>query len=359
MVRATARSLDRPPPKKRRPRHTSSSIISDAMLTPWVIAFMGAFTIRAPPPSARAGTLYMVDGAKPILVLGATGKVGLCVVRQLSDRGRNVRALARIPTSPTASTLAMLPGVDVVQGDILDKESLTAAVAGCSAVISVSGASRKSSLDDFIGIPPPILRTDMQFEGSHPQQVNYLGVVNTIEAMQAAGVSKIVRLTGLSCSFSAFNPFVLLIGCGLLSMSTAWHARSENLLRESQLDYTILRPGGLSDDARGANTLVAASETLPIAQGRIGRSDLAALAIEAACGPNGKRATVACGWVKDREDIGRYTVNSWAPLLAAIPPDAGPLPLEPYRLAFGLMLGGGLLATLLAFEQLAAKIFVG
>ena len=324
-----------------------------------LLPLMNVVNLRAPMPSARVGTPCMAD-TKPILVLGATGKVGMCVVRQLSERGQSVRALARTPTSPRAATLAMLPGVDVVQGDILDQQTLTTAVAGCSAVISVSGASRKSSLEDLIGFPPPILRTDMQFDSSHPRQVNYIGVVNTIEAMQAAGVRKIVRLTGLSCSFSAFNPFVLLIGCGLLSMSTAWHARSENLLRESQLDFTILRPGGLSDDARGSNTLVAASETLPINQGRIGRSDLAALAIEAACGSNGKRATVACGWAKDREDIGRYTVNSWAPLLAAIPPDApGPLPLEPYRVAVGLLLGGGLLATLLAFEQILAKIFFG
>lgn len=292
-----------------------------------------------------------------ILVLGATGKVGQCVVEQLSDSGQRVRALARDQHSQTAGRLAAMPGVDVVQGDLLDREALTSAVAGCSSVISVSGASRRSSFEDLLGIPPAILRTDMQFDSAHPQQVNYLGVKNTIDAMQAGGVSKIVRLTGLSCSFSAFNPFVLLIGCGLLSMSTAWHARSENLLRESDLDYTILRPGGLSDEPRRYNTLVAASETLPIAQGSIGRSDLAALAIEAACGPGGKRATVACGWVKDREAIGRYTVNSWAPLLAAIPSDAGPLPLEPYRLAVGLLLGGGLLATLLAFEQLVAKFF--
>jgi uncharacterized protein YbjT (DUF2867 family) len=325
----------------------------------WLVPnIMSALLIRSPAPNPRVRNPCMAGGA-PILVLGATGKVGLCVCRQLSESGYSVRALARDPTSPTAATLAVMPGVDVMQGNILEKKSLTTAVAGCSAVISVSGASRKSSLEDLMGIPPPILRTDMAFESSHPQQVNYLGVANTIEAMQAAGVRKIVRLTGLSCSFSAFNPFVLLIGCGLLSMSTAWHARSENLLRDSQLDYTILRPGGLSDDARGSNTLVACSETLPIAQGRIGRSDLAALAIEAACGTNGKRATVACGWAKDREDIGRYTVNSWAPLLAAIPPDAGPLPLQPYRLAVGLLLGGGLLATLLACEQILAKVFLG
>ena len=57
-------------------------------------------------------------------------------------------------------------------------------------------------------------------------------------------------------------------------------------------------------------------------------------------------------------------MNSWAPLLAAVPPDApGPMPLQPYRLAVGLMLafllGGGALAILLAVEQLAAKVAFG
>ena len=324
------------------PRNPSVTCSPRLMRAAWLLP-LACLTIRVP----------LVSASKPILVVGATGKVGQLVVKQLSLSGQSVRALARDPDSDTAAALASLTGVDVVQGDVLDRAAMESAVTGCSVVISVSCDSMKSSLEDLIGVPPPIFRTDLAFDQAHPQQVNYVGLVNTIGAMQGAGLSRIVRLTGLSCSFSAFNPFVMLIGCGLLSMSTAWHSRSENLLRESTLDYTILRPGGLSDDARGTNTLSAASRTLPLAQGRIGRADLAALAIEAACGKGGKRATVACGWAKEGEGA-----DSWAPLLEAIPSDEGPLPLEPYRLAVGLLLGGVLGVTLLV-ETTFAKVLFG
>jgi uncharacterized protein YbjT (DUF2867 family) len=62
-----------------------------------------------------------------ILVTGATGTVGHHVVEQLVQRGANVRALVRDPAK------AKLPeGVDVVQGDLLDVDSLRGALAGVS-----------------------------------------------------------------------------------------------------------------------------------------------------------------------------------------------------------------------------------
>lgn len=62
-----------------------------------------------------------------ILVTGATGTIGRHVIEQLVKRGADVRALVRKPES------ANLPaGVDVVQGDLLDVDSLRAAVNGVS-----------------------------------------------------------------------------------------------------------------------------------------------------------------------------------------------------------------------------------
>ncbi|HEX8612742.1 MAG TPA: NmrA/HSCARG family protein [Telluria sp.] len=62
-----------------------------------------------------------------ILVTGATGNVGRHVVEQLVQRGATVRALVRNPAS------ASLPdGVEVVQGDLLDVDSLRAALSGVS-----------------------------------------------------------------------------------------------------------------------------------------------------------------------------------------------------------------------------------
>lgn len=62
-----------------------------------------------------------------ILVTGATGTVGRQVVEQLVKRGADVRALVRDPAK------AKLPAsVDVVQGDLLDVDSLRGAFSGVS-----------------------------------------------------------------------------------------------------------------------------------------------------------------------------------------------------------------------------------
>src|SRR3954469_388659 len=62
-----------------------------------------------------------------ILVTGATGNVGRQVVEQLTQRGAKVRALVREPSK------AHFPaGVEVVQGDLLDVDSVRSAVSGVS-----------------------------------------------------------------------------------------------------------------------------------------------------------------------------------------------------------------------------------
>ncbi|WP_433695915.1 SDR family oxidoreductase [Paraburkholderia phenoliruptrix] len=60
-----------------------------------------------------------------ILVTGATGRVGRQVVNQLVNRGADVRVLVRDP-----SKADFPPAVTVVQGDMLDLDSLRKALAG-------------------------------------------------------------------------------------------------------------------------------------------------------------------------------------------------------------------------------------
>lgn len=69
-----------------------------------------------------------------ILVTGATGNVGGNVVEQLVDRGADVRALVRDPAK------AGFPaGVEVVPGDLLDVNSLRAAMSGVSTLFLLNG----------------------------------------------------------------------------------------------------------------------------------------------------------------------------------------------------------------------------
>ncbi|MCB9134127.1 MAG: NAD-dependent epimerase/dehydratase family protein [Anaerolineales bacterium] len=72
---------------------------------------------------------------KKILITGATGFIGGAIARRLLADGHNVRVLARDPAR--AGDLA---GAEIARGDLLDRESLRAGVAGCQIVIHCAGA---------------------------------------------------------------------------------------------------------------------------------------------------------------------------------------------------------------------------
>jgi len=76
------------------------------------------------------------DGCKrmagPILVLGATGRLGERVTRRLVEAGLAVRVLVRDPAR------LRVPGVEVMRGDLADPESMKAAVHGVSQVFSTA-----------------------------------------------------------------------------------------------------------------------------------------------------------------------------------------------------------------------------
>lgn len=71
-----------------------------------------------------------------ILVTGGTGRVGSQVVQQLVKRGANVRVLVRDP-----SKASFPAGVEVVQGDLLDIDSLRSAFKGVSALFLLNAVA--------------------------------------------------------------------------------------------------------------------------------------------------------------------------------------------------------------------------
>jgi uncharacterized protein YbjT (DUF2867 family) len=73
---------------------------------------------------------------QPILVLGATGRQGGAVARELLSRHREVWALTRSPASPAAQVLAER-GARLVGGDLDDAASIRTAMSGAAAVFSV------------------------------------------------------------------------------------------------------------------------------------------------------------------------------------------------------------------------------
>ncbi len=113
-----------------------------------------------------------------VLVTGATGFIGGNLARELCARGYGVRALVR----PGSNALTIEEtGVEPVEGDILDRDSVRRAASGCRAVFHCAAA--------------------YTFWSKNPQGVrraNVEGTVNVLECAAAAGAERIVYTSTVS-----------------------------------------------------------------------------------------------------------------------------------------------------------------
>ncbi len=158
-----------------------------------------------------------------IIVFGATGPLGRCVVEAGLSAGHQVTVFARTP-----GRLGRHAGLREVTGDVLDAATVATAVPGHNAVVSALGHSRPSPAGQDL----------------HP------GASHIIAAMQAAGVSRLIWISshgvGDSRGRSGFlfeRVFVPL----RLRAEFADKERQEALVSASDLDWTIIRPARLTN----------------------------------------------------------------------------------------------------------------
>jgi NADH dehydrogenase len=146
-----------------------------------------------------------------VLVTGATGFVGLEVVRQLHDAGHGIRILVRRRNSPRAQEAISRYGAEAHPGDVLDADSLGGAVQGMEVVIHLVGIISE------VG--------ESTFENVHTR-----GTGNLVTAVRQAGTRRFVHMSALGTRPAATSRY----------HQTKWAA--EELVRHSGLDYTIFRP---------------------------------------------------------------------------------------------------------------------
>ncbi|MFD0313605.1 SDR family oxidoreductase [Streptomyces flavalbus] len=141
----------------------------------------------------------------PVLVTGATGRVGRAVIDQLLDAGVPVRALTRRPEAA-----ATLPArVEVFTGDLTVPETLDPALTGAGAVFLVWTA-------------PP----------------------QAAEAVIARLAAHVRRIVFLSSPHRTPHPFFQ-----RPNPMAALHARVERLVAATGLEATIIRPGMFASNA--------------------------------------------------------------------------------------------------------------
>jgi nucleoside-diphosphate-sugar epimerase len=184
------------------------------------------------PPLAAVGAIGSTS-IQSVLVIGGTGRVGRAMVPRLIKEGFNVRVLCRDLVK--AKDVEELVGAELVLGDVCNMESLVSATVECNTVIDVHGMKpiRLAKITDLFTHPKNI--------PYHPYNINYLGVKRILVAMEINKVKKIVRITGAFIDTSAFIPLRALFNL-LLSFTSKWHEASELAIRQSGLDYTVIRP---------------------------------------------------------------------------------------------------------------------
>ncbi|MFF3968036.1 SDR family oxidoreductase [Streptomyces griseorubiginosus] len=148
----------------------------------------------------------------PVLVVGATGSLGSKVVDELLKRGKNVRALVR-PASD-ASRLESR-GVQIVRGDMLDVDSLVAAMTGADAVITTAAGYTRG--------------------GKNAHDIDTLGNANLAEAAHRTGIRRFVLTSILTSDQTPDVPHF-------------WHKKlAEDKLEQLRVPFVALRPGAFLD----------------------------------------------------------------------------------------------------------------
>ncbi|HEY0753622.1 MAG TPA: NAD(P)H-binding protein [Ktedonobacteraceae bacterium] len=176
-----------------------------------------------------------------ILITGATGYIGQHLVRRLIAEGQQPRCLVRDPQK--ARQLFSGKASELVQGDTTQMATLAEAVKGIDTLVHAAfmTADRKQS------------------PGNNYAETNVQGTANVIQAAEAAGVKRVIEISGLGTKPAQVGSYM------------QGRYLAEQMLKESQLDWTIIRPSVLfGKDApfiRGLTDLIRATPVVPLIGG--------------------------------------------------------------------------------------------
>ena len=156
-----------------------------------------------------------------LIIFGATGTIGRHLVDQALSQGHQVTAFARKPLA------LKLDHQDLTgqAGDVLDRAAVADALEGHDAVLIALGSGRKG-------------------------RVRSVGTKHVIDAMARHGVRRLVCQTTLGAgdSRALLNFFWKRIMFGLLLRNVyADHEAQEAFVKQSELDWIIVRPGAFTD----------------------------------------------------------------------------------------------------------------
>ncbi len=152
----------------------------------------------------------MENSQNTVMVVGATGYLGMEICSQLIKANKKVKGLVRTSSDENMVNGLKQMGVETVTGDIKDHNSLSESFKNVTTLISTATSTRSRK------------------DGDSVESVDEEGQLNVINAAKANGVKHVVYIS--------FNQIT-----GEFPLQTA-KRKVETALKESGMTYTILQP---------------------------------------------------------------------------------------------------------------------
>ena len=161
-----------------------------------------------------------------VLIIGANGNTATRVVKLLRDGPHDPLAMIRDPRQRAGFDEL---GVPTVLADL--EYPIDHAVAGCDAVIFAAGSGGHTGKDKTV-------------------LVDHIGAIRAIVTAQVQGACRFIMLSAVDADVNSTSS---------VSHYHKAKAHADNHLRETNLDWTIIAPGGLTDDPGSGRVVVSES----------------------------------------------------------------------------------------------------
>jgi uncharacterized protein YbjT (DUF2867 family) len=257
------------------------------------------------PSLIRISDTLIKDSQQPLIaVLGATGRTGRHVLTELSNRGVRIRALSRNIEKAQSS----VPGdYEWVYADVTKPKTLTLALQDVDIVISTIGST----------------------EEDNSELIDYQGSINFVDAAKESSVQHIIYMSSIGAGGAEnFSTVILNL---VTDKAMKWKSLGEEYIRNSGINFTIVRPGGLRGDPGTLGIKLDQGDQII---GWIPRADVASVLVESAFNENAFEKTFEVindesleidAWRGELKDLkkgeygeiatGKFPLNYWIAML--------------------------------------------
>lgn len=194
-------------------------------------------------------------------VLGASGRTGIYVIQELQSRDSNIRAFSRNIEKAKENISG---DFEWVYADVTKPETLTVALQGVDILISTIGSTG----------------------GDNSELIDYQGSINFVDAAKESGVKHIIYMSSIGAGGAEnFSTVILNL---VTDKAMKWKSLGEEYIRNSSINFTIVRPGGLRGDPGALGIKLAQGDQII---GWIPRGDVASVLVESIYNPDALNKT--------------------------------------------------------------------